>query len=94
MIVGESVSAFQKVCSCDLQLRRQKNHHVFQKKKHKISPTDSLHLYKPNPPLTQAPGHVARGTLASRVKTYIAPYLGEEVNGQKTMAAEMMTRRH
>lgn len=53
------------------------------RKKHKISPKHSLHLYKPNPPSTQAPGHVARGTLASRVKTYIAPYLERKSTRKK-----------
>ena len=38
-----------------------------------------------DPPSTnQAPGHVARGTLASRVKTYIAPYLGGNSNRANT----------
>ena len=84
MIVGEKVSAFQKVCSCDLQLRRQKNHHASQKKKIRSQSLTQRFLtpYKPNPPSTQAPGHVARGTLASRVKTYIAPYLGRKSAGK------------
>ena len=85
MIVGERVSAFQKVCSCDLQLRRQKNHHASQKKKIRSQSLTQRFLtpYKPNPPSTQAPGHVARGTLASRVKNLHRSLPGEEVSGQK-----------